>query len=66
MAILKIMEEKIIDLKLTELEKLLNQCTRSQKHLFEKIFPGGIKKIPEDEINAALQLCERTVKSNSM
>lgn len=45
------------------LKGLYDQCTESQQALFNRGHKG-VEKIPEDRINGAIQLLERTIAKN--
>jgi hypothetical protein len=46
------------------LTELYNQCTESQQTKFNLLY-GSLETISEDKIDLAIQVCERTVKSNN-
>lgn len=58
-------EQRIEEFKRDLLRELLEKCTETQRHNFVKYFcePESLK--PE-KLDAALSLCERTIKQNEM
>ena len=46
------------------IKELLGQCTEKQRDLFNRIYPMGIDKMPDDKIDWAISQCERTIKKN--
>ena len=55
---------KIDNFTRAEILKLLNQCTKEQQNLFNRIYPEGISKIKSEKLNNAIRLCERTIVKN--
>ena len=53
--------DKITAYKMTELHKLLNQCTEEEEAKFDRMY-GSRDTIPEDRIDWAIYQCERTIE----
>ena len=55
--------EKISIYKRQVLKDLYDQCTEGQQGKFNQIFKG-IDRVPEEKIESAILICERTVAKN--
>jgi hypothetical protein len=56
--------KKIEDFKYQLLEDMLAQCTEQQRALFDKMYPEGLRQIPDEKFNWAMQQVERTIEIN--
>ena len=46
------------------LRERLSRCTEDQQEMFARIFHGGPDKVPADDLISAIDLCDRTIRSN--
>lgn len=58
---MKELDDKILALKRETINELLSQCTPLQVEKFHRIYPGGA---PEDRLETAINLLDRSVKAN--
>ena len=52
------MEKEVKAFRREQLDKLLSQCSEKEQAFFHRIFPNGV---PEDKLQNAMRLVERTV-----
>ena len=57
------LHEQSVEAKREAIKKLLSQCTDEQIATFETYY-GQADSIPENKLNAAIQICERTIAKN--
>lgn len=46
------------------LAELRDKLLPSQKEIFDRVYPCGVKKMPDSKINWAIEQCERTIAKN--
>ncbi len=56
------LEVEVEKFKRQALTDILAKLTTEQVAFFDRLFPGGV--VPEKELNAAYDLCERTLNKN--
>ena len=57
--------DEIYTYKRTILADLLHKCTEEQQERFSRMYPEtDVKSFPEENLNWAIQQCERTVAKN--
>ena len=55
--------KEIENFKRQKLKELYNMCTIPQQKFFNKMY-GSLDDVPEENINWAIQQCERTIEKN--
>ncbi len=55
--------DKVDKFKRNEIRKLLIQCTKEQQDFFHRLY-GKVEKIHDIKLDAAILICERTIKVN--
>ncbi len=58
------LKDRAVEAKREAIKELLRQCTGEQIAKFEEMFFGPVDSIPENSLDIAIQLCERTVAKN--
>ena len=58
------LRDQSVEAKREAIKELLHQCTDEQIAKFEEMFFGPVDSIPENTLDIAIQLCERTVAKN--
>lgn len=48
-----------------ELRRLLEKCTLQQRILFDRAYRGGLDNLDESDLRPALDLCYRTLKTET-
>ncbi len=55
------MDKAVTNMKRQMIRDILDQCTKDQQEFFDRIWPNGV---PDEDLEGAYSLCERTIKKN--
>jgi hypothetical protein len=57
----KTVKQEVEEFKRSLLNERLSQCTEKQRELFGRLYPNGV---PDDKLEDAINLCNRTIRRN--